>query len=155
METKYPADERVWKFVKTREWEPEEHTRTFMQSGERGLLQHWIETLQKSFNGDLIPYEWVPEYVGVSRVAVMKRAKKGQITVFGYRIEENYATWDFKTRSKPTRRVYKYVPVDECKAWILDAISDPGYLSISEVRQMAPAHVSGWWNKDRDERKKK
>jgi len=67
----------------------------------------------------MIPLQWVPDYVGVSRAAVHQRAKNGGLTVFSFIVVERSRTILGGMRDRETRKRYDLVPLSECDAWHL------------------------------------
>ena len=139
-------DRRVHNYIKQRNLEAEKGTRIIKEEGRMGTLKYWIESLQEEFGNDLIPYEWVADYVMVSRVALMKRVKKGQLTVFSYRILESKDSLFGRTKLIPSRIEYKFVPRQECDAWLLNSLHKYGHVEKSDLNELRPNHVSGWWD---------
>lgn len=97
-----------------------EGTRWFEEEGSAVLFHQWMRELQdemkKKRAGLLIPLQWVPDYVRVSRAAVHKRASRGGLTVFSYIIKQPSAGLLGWTKDKPRAR-YDLVPVKECDQW--------------------------------------
>lgn len=97
------------------------NTRWYVQEGPSFLFRTWLkelnEGLKKNRSGTLIPMQWVPECVGVSRAAVHKRADRGGLTVFSYVIVEPNSTVLGKLLQSETRKQYDLVPFVECQAW--------------------------------------
>lgn len=95
-------------------------TRWFEEVGSAAEFHLWMRELQdemkKKRAGLLIPLQWVPDYVRVSRAAVHKRASRGGLTVFSYIINQPSAGLLGWTKDKPRAR-YDLVPVKECDQW--------------------------------------
>ncbi|NNJ24095.1 hypothetical protein [Alienimonas chondri] len=91
-------------------------TRVYRDSGGEATLATWFREVHEDFGGELVPYEWVAEYVGVSRPSVHKRVKRGGLTVLLYELQDTVrgALGGERTR---TRREFSYVPRTECDAW--------------------------------------
>jgi hypothetical protein len=54
-----------------------EGTRWFVERGSTMAFKHWMDELHNANPGDLIPMQWAPQYIGVSRPAIKKRALAG------------------------------------------------------------------------------
>jgi hypothetical protein len=93
---------------------PDKDTRTFRTNGPDSL-QTWMEHLRAELQGNLIPLQWVPDFVGVSRAAVHKRVKQGKLTVFVYEISDYLSAFG-KTWTKRRGEV-AYCVLSECQAW--------------------------------------
>lgn len=144
MLTDYPPDERLPEYIANHHPEQVEGTRIYFSQGLNDEMRYWFYYLNKHFGGDLIPFEWVPDFVGVSRVAVHKRANKGQLTVLAYRIVEETLSLTGKIKRKVVREV-RYVPYEECVAWIWNRIDFTGE-TVGEITYMSPKYVPGFWD---------
>jgi hypothetical protein len=91
-------------------------TRIYRDSGQHIVFHHWIKEVQKDFDGELIPYEWVADYVGVSRAALHKRVHRGGLTVLAYEMTETVRGTLGGVRER-MRGEYKFVPKLECDSW--------------------------------------
>ena len=94
----------------------DEGTRVYREIGPENTFIQWLNEVQDSFDGELIPFEWVADYVCVSRAALHKRIKRGGLTVLLYEMHENVAGLLGGIRQR-MRREYKYVPRTECDSW--------------------------------------
>lgn len=95
----------------------EEGTLWFIDRSDSVFFWKWVQELHERFPNDLIPLQWVPEYVRVSRVAVLKRANAGKMHVFSFIVtawEKNFLG-TAKVRDTKTR--YDYALLSECVAW--------------------------------------
>lgn len=146
MTTDCSIDKRVESYVKRHGLKAVKGRRIYEEQGMMGTLRYWIDGLQDVFGNDLIPYQWVADFVMVSRVALMKRVNKGQLTVFSFQILETEESLFGRTKLKPSRNDYKYVPKEECNAWILNSISDRHLIDQGDFDELRPKHVSGWWD---------
>ena len=93
-----------------------EKSRWYYESGSEREFRHWVREISEA-KIDTIPLQWVPEYVGVSRVAVLKRAKAGGLTVFSFvftRFSKNLLGY---TKEKGSKKQYDLVPLVECDQW--------------------------------------
>jgi len=61
--------------------------------------------------------QWVPEFVGVSRGGVRKRANAGKLTVFTFIVTEPTKTLLGWEQMKETRRRFDYMSISECEQW--------------------------------------
>lgn len=91
-------------------------TRIYRESGDEHHMRWWINELQKIFEGQLLPFEWVAEYVGISRAALHKRVKRGGLTVFVFEVTEK-VTGILGGKRERMRQEYKCVPITECEDW--------------------------------------
>ncbi|MEI8017942.1 MAG: hypothetical protein WCH39_07055, partial [Schlesneria sp.] len=66
----------------------DEGTRVYREIGPENTFIQWLNEVQDSFDGELIPFEWVADYVCVSRAALHKRIKRGGLTVLLYEMHE-------------------------------------------------------------------
>ncbi|MEM1210765.1 MAG: hypothetical protein AAGI68_00555 [Planctomycetota bacterium] len=98
-----------------------EDTRWYIERGSQRQFFQWLgelhRNMQKRRGGILIPLQWVPGLVGVSRTAVQKRAKSGGLTVFSYVITEPYSTLLGGVKERETKKRYDLVPWSECEQW--------------------------------------
>jgi hypothetical protein len=94
----------------------DEGTRVYREIGPENTFVQWLNEVQDSFDGELIPFEWVADYVCVSRAALHKRIKRGGLTVLLYEMHENVSGLLGGIRQR-MRREYKYVPRTECDSW--------------------------------------
>lgn len=94
----------------------DEGTRVYREIGSEKWLRHWLSDAQQAFDGELIPFEWVADYVEVSRAALHKRIKRGGLTVLVFEMRENVVGILGGVRRR-MRREYKFVPRTECDSW--------------------------------------
>jgi len=97
-------------------------TRIYREIGHPQQFHHWMRDVQESFDGEVIPFEWVADYVGVTRAALHKRVKKGNLTVLVFEMHENVIGVLGGIRER-MRREYRYIPKTECDQW-RDILSD-------------------------------
>lgn len=97
-------------------------TRWWIEEGYGGTgFRQWLveihEAMAKQKAGIVVPLQWVPELIGVTRAAVHRRAKSGGLTVFTYVIVKPGKTvLGFKVK-EDTRKRYDLVPLREIEAW--------------------------------------
>ena len=91
-------------------------TRVYREIGMETNFRHWLRDVQIAFEGELIPFEWVADYVQVSRAALHKRIKRGGLTVLVYEMREFVAGILGGVRQR-MRSEYKFVPRSECDSW--------------------------------------
>ena len=92
-------------------------TRWYVERGTLVKFRHWFRELRNYYKGNLIPFSWVPDYVGVSRSALHKRAKAGGLTVFTFIVTEPSQTILGGVRERDTRKRYDFAAVSECDGW--------------------------------------
>jgi hypothetical protein len=76
----------------------------------------WLREVM-ALKEQLIPFQWVPSFVGVSRAGVHYRAKQGNLTVFSYIVTELQTTLLGKTVERDTRTRFDFVSYSECLQW--------------------------------------
>lgn len=138
MDTMFEFDERIKRYEATCKMvdgkghvvSVDPGTRIYREIGTGGSFTFWLEEIHKAFDGDLIPFEWVADYVGVTRAALHKRVKKGNLTVLVYEVE-GLIKGALGGLRKGMRREYKYVPKKECDGWYAD-LCDAEYKSQSK-----------------------
>jgi hypothetical protein len=93
-------------------------TRWWVEKGGAGSFRLWIYELldDPDYKQRLIPLQWVPEFVGVTRAAVHKRAKAGKLTVFSFVMMEPAKEFVGTARMHARSR-YDYASVTECEGW--------------------------------------
>ncbi|MCE5327252.1 MAG: hypothetical protein LLG01_12660 [Planctomycetaceae bacterium] len=94
-----------------------EGTNWWVEKNRLWYFRHWMAEVQKAHGGNLLPLQWVPDYVGVSRAAVYQRAKSGGLTVFSFIVVANSRTILGGVRERETRKRYDYAILSECDAW--------------------------------------
>ena len=80
-------------------------------------LHHWIKELNVNPDEPVIPLQWAPDIIGVSRTALLKRAKAGGLTVMSYQIISFSKTVLGGAKDRDTKQRYDYVFLSECIAW--------------------------------------
>ena len=95
---------------------PGSRTRRYEMVGGHPELQTWLSILGEQFVGDLLPLNWCPEYVGVTRAAIHKRIKAGNLTAFVFCLVGKPFTV-FGAKYAITRQEFAYVLRSECDAW--------------------------------------
>lgn len=91
-------------------------TRIYQEVGFWLELRLWMKDVQEAFEGELVPFEWVADYVGVSRAALHKRVNRGGLTVLAYTMQEHVRGILGGHRER-MRAEYKFVPRLECDRW--------------------------------------
>ena len=106
-------------------------TRIYREVSHGATLQSWFREVHEDFDRELIAFEWVSDYVGVTRAALHKRVKKGNLTVLVFQVGEAVkgVLGGFR---KGMRKEYKYVPKTECDGWY-DDLCDAEDESINEM----------------------
>jgi hypothetical protein len=94
-----------------------EGTRWFVERGSVQNYRQWITELHRANPGDLIPMQWAPQYIGVSRPGIRKRALAGKLTVFSFSVVEHVKTFLGKVENRETRTSFDYLVKSECDAW--------------------------------------
>jgi len=92
-----------------------EGTRWYVERGTHSF-RWWMDELDGG-GISTIPLQFVPEYVGVSREAVLKRAKGGGLTVFSFIFSENTKTVFGKIKTRDSKKRVDLVPKAECEQW--------------------------------------
>lgn len=109
------------KWVNSEAVECLEGTRWYIEKGPVQHFRHWTREIHvqmaKASGGILIPLQWVPSIVGVSRESVLKRAKNGGLTVFSFVITAHTKSILGGVRPKETKNRYDLVPYSECEEW--------------------------------------
>lgn len=95
---------------------PDGETRIRRATGDAEYFRRWCDALMQELAGQLVPREFVADYVGVSRAAVHKRAKAGQLTCFIFNVVEPVRVWLGVPRTS-VREQYILVSLQECRAW--------------------------------------
>ena len=94
-----------------------EGTRWYVERGGVAALRQWLEEVHEANPGDLIPMQWAPHFIGVSRTAIRKRATAGKITVLTFIPVEPARTILGKEEYREGRSSFDYLILSECKAW--------------------------------------
>ncbi|MEM6553962.1 MAG: hypothetical protein AAF750_17740 [Planctomycetota bacterium] len=92
-------------------------TRWWVERGPSDHFKHWLRELHNHLGGDLIPMQWVPLFVGVTRRAVRKRVDGGGLTAFSFVVEELHRSMLGKETNRETKNRYDYLVMSECEAW--------------------------------------
>lgn len=92
-------------------------TRWWTEEGPERNLRHWIREVHETYPGNVIPFQWVPRYVGVSDTAVHKSARTGRLTVLSFVVTENRRSLVGEIVTARTRRRYDYAILSECEQW--------------------------------------
>lgn len=116
METDVCCDPRVKSYERKTRRRADPGTRIYRERSPQVYLHAWLEELQAMFAGELVPFEWVADYVEVSRAAVHKRVKAGGLTLFVFEMEETVRGVLGGLRER-MRGEYRYVPKSECDHW--------------------------------------
>ena len=107
-------------------------TRWYIEKGPisdfRQFMKELSEAMAKQKAGILVPLQWAPTLVGVSREAVNKRARTGTLTVFSFVITEHKRTRFGGSKMKDTKKKYDLIPFRELSDWrdlLSEASIDP------------------------------
>jgi hypothetical protein len=92
-------------------------TRIWKDYGSQNDFRQWMREAHEAFPGDLIPLQWVPGYVGVSRPAVKKRVDAGNLTCFRFTPVRRERTILGREVYREERTSYEYAIRSECDAW--------------------------------------
>ncbi len=105
--------------------EPDPETRIYRREGSDEESGPWFDALGEHLPGEgFVSPGGVMMYAPVSRAAVHKRLKEGNLTAFCFhvvRAERSLFGYQKKLKERP----YIYVPVSECKAWGEDLKARP------------------------------
>jgi hypothetical protein len=105
--------------------EPDRETRIYRREGSDEDSGPWFDALCRHFPGEgFISPGGVAMYAPVSRAAVYKRLKQGNLTAFCFHVVEAKRSI-FGYQKKLRERPYIYVAVSECKAWGEDLKARP------------------------------
>lgn len=124
METDIKFDDRIKRFEelnfvvngKSEFINVDEGTRVYREVSDAVNFQRWMDDVHEAFGTEVIPFEWVADYVGVSRAALHKRIKRGGLTVLVFEMRERVSGILGGVRDR-MRCEYKYVPRSECDSW--------------------------------------
>lgn len=94
-----------------------DETLWFQDRGPAVSLRIWLDELHEANPGDLLPLQWAPAYIGVSRTAIRKRALAGQLVVFSFELIEPKRGFLGKSIREEVRGSFDYVLKSECAAW--------------------------------------
>lgn len=94
-----------------------EGTRWFVEESHMVNFRDWLNEIHLANPGDLLPMQWVPMLVRVSRQAVHKRATAGNLTVFSFIPREPRPTFLGRSKPRESRSSFDYVLISECHAW--------------------------------------
>jgi hypothetical protein len=92
-------------------------TRWYVESGPSQNFKHWLRELHEYHPGNLIPMQWVPQFVGVTRGAVKQRLDAGGLTAFSFVVKEAQSSMLGKRKYRETRYRFDYMVIPECEAW--------------------------------------
>ena len=92
-------------------------SRWYVERGPANYFKWWLEEIQQGLKGNLIPLQWVPDFVGVSRAGVLKRAKKGGLTIMSFIMITESTTILGGTKDRDSKKRYDYAIISECKYW--------------------------------------
>lgn len=102
-------------------------TRWWVESGPIQHMYHWLRDLNTHLPGNLLPLQWVPAYVGVTRPAVKTRVDGGMLTLFTFQVVHDASPRRGgkrgplrvfpKTMLGESRQKFDYAVLSECDAW--------------------------------------
>jgi hypothetical protein len=96
---------------------PDPGTRIYRIEGSDAEVGAWYDAICDCFPDDkFVSPGGVGMYAGVSRAAVHKRLKQGNLTAFMFNVTRTTQSL-FGYQKKIKERPYGYIPVSECKAW--------------------------------------
>lgn len=95
--------------------EYDEDTRSYHAHGDESQVGYWYEALNTCYRG-LIPVSGISMYVPVSRTAIHKRIKAGDLTTFHFH-SRPASKGVFANKKEARETPYVYVPISECKNW--------------------------------------
>jgi hypothetical protein len=105
--------------------EPDPDTRIYRREGSDEESGPWFDAICQHFPDDgFISPGGVGMYAPVSRAAVHKRLKEGNLTAFSFQVVKAERSL-FGYQKKLKERPYIYVAVSECKAWGQDLRARP------------------------------
>lgn len=116
LDTACADDPRRLEYEKLTGKKPAEGTRVYREDGSWQSFRLWHMEMRHLFAGDVLPFGWVAQFVGVTRAAVHKRVKTGQLTVFTFGMEEFVKGVLGGTRRR-MRQEFKYALLTECHFW--------------------------------------
>lgn len=93
------------------------NSRWYVEEGTAVWLNHWLSEISGELAGNLIPLQWAPDFIGVSRAALLQRAKNGGLTVISYHIVEPRKSLLGTVKDRDTKKSYDYLIMSECQAW--------------------------------------
>ncbi len=114
MQTTFPFVEVTAKHSKFT-GEPDEGTRIYRMEGPEDNLRAWFEAITAAYGPTVSP-GGVTMFAPVSRAAVYKRLKQGNLTGFAFQIVEKNTGLFGRPRIR-RETPYLYIPVSECQAW--------------------------------------
>lgn len=94
-----------------------ENSRWYVEKSNNVNFRHWLNEIFDA-KIETIPLQLVPEYVGVSREAVLKRAKSGGLTVFSFVFPNLKKNVFGKYKERDSKKRIDLVPKAECDQWI-------------------------------------
>lgn len=92
-------------------------TRIYRDHGTSWAFRLWMREVQGIFQGELIPFEWAADYIGVTRAALHGRVKNGTMTMLVFEMHEVVKGMLGKRRER-MRREYKFMIKSECHSWM-------------------------------------
>lgn len=95
--------------------QPDKGTRIYRAEGTMEDIRAWFESITDAF-GVMVSPGGVTMFAPVSRAAVYKRLKQGNLTGFAFHIVKK-STSIFGRPRVHRESPYFYVPVSECRAW--------------------------------------
>lgn len=104
-------------WVKSKAIKAEPGTRWFVERGPSKNFKHWLRELHEHLPGDLIPMQWVPQFVGVTRGAVKKRLDGGGLTGFSFVVVQADPSMLGSRAYRETKGRFDYLVVSECEHW--------------------------------------
>ena len=94
-----------------------ENTRIFVDRGTEVDFRHWMNEVHKANPGNLIPLQWAPDFIGVTRPGIRRRLLGGKLTQFSFTMLEPAKTILGRVEYRESRKSYDYLIKDECEAW--------------------------------------
>jgi len=92
-------------------------SRWWQEVHRRSNLFHFLRDVNKAFPADLVPLQWVPKLVNVSRESVLRRAKRGGLTVVSFVPLETKRNILGGVREKESRNSFDFALISECEQW--------------------------------------
>ena len=140
MDDDFPYVDYLPKLFRTSPLIEREGIRWYTQHGSWQEFYHWYRIISEAYSGNLIPLQYVPEFVGVSRASVHKRAKNGGLTIFSFVVTERKHTILGTRKDRDTKKRYDMTMLSECQEWysrLLDRASrsEIDYPGLEEIAQ--------------------
>lgn len=138
MDDDFPYVDYLPKLFRTSPLIKREGIRWYTQRGSRQEFFHWYRIISEAYPGNLIPLQFVPEFVGVSRASVHKRAKNGRLTIFSFVVTEHKYTILGTRKDRDTKKRYDMTMLSECREWYSRLVdranrSEIAYPSLDEL----------------------